>query len=68
MTESEPMRYTLAEAAVILKRRECNANGHTWTVHESLSRPIGVSCDTCGVYHAIPPTDHAAAPTSERGA
>lgn len=60
--QPEEPRYTLEEAHWILRRRECDANGHDWVVFEGhrtllgeASRPEYVYCDHCSLTFLIDP-------------
>jgi hypothetical protein len=45
--------YTLEEAARELKRRECTAHGHDFSVLQQGDRPVAVHCECCGRRWAV---------------
>jgi hypothetical protein len=48
----EEKTYTLAEARVELKRRECVAHGHAWDIISSAAGPFRAICG-CGAAYRM---------------
>lgn len=46
----EELRFTLAEADIVLRRRQCAMTGHDWTIVMSGGQqdPASVICGRCG--------------------